>query len=82
MSVEGGEVEFIRRMIDESQLYKTRIRVYTTMLGKKSSVAPLQEHLNEMGIENSFVWTIGQGKTSRWFLAWSYDPVVKFKVCF
>merc|ERR1712126_109340 len=38
----GGEVGFVRRIIESSLLIRDRIAVYTTMLGKQSSISPLK----------------------------------------
>jgi len=77
ISVDGGEVNFVKRMIEEGQRYKTLVRIYSTLLGKKSSVTILEKHLKELDISNH-VWIIGQGRTYRWILAWTYDPTIKF----
>ncbi|KAF9986423.1 hypothetical protein BGZ65_007627 [Modicella reniformis] len=45
MMTTGGEVQFVKQMIDESIQWQTRIRWYTTMLGKKSSVDKIVAHL-------------------------------------
>ncbi|XP_057294757.1 RNA N6-adenosine-methyltransferase mettl16-like isoform X2 [Hydractinia symbiolongicarpus] len=41
----GGEVYFVSRMIDESMTVKEKIRWYTTMLGRKSSLKQLLKYL-------------------------------------
>ena len=48
MRVEGGEVGFVRRMIEESSGFKEKVKVYTVLLGHKSSVAEVRvahEHM-------------------------------------
>ncbi|ETE69825.1 Methyltransferase-like protein 16 [Ophiophagus hannah] len=42
---EGGELEFVKRIIHDSLQLKKRLRWYSCMLGKKCSLAPLKEEL-------------------------------------
>uniref|UniRef100_A0A4W5PEA5 U6 small nuclear RNA (adenine-(43)-N(6))-methyltransferase n=1 Tax=Hucho hucho TaxID=62062 RepID=A0A4W5PEA5_9TELE len=46
---EGGELEFVKRIIHDSLQLKTRLRWYSCMLGKKCSLAPLKEELRKQG---------------------------------
>jgi methyltransferase len=78
LSVDGGEVGFVKRMIAESQECKTRIRIYSTLLGKKSSVVELEGYLGEVRGSKHSVRMIGQGRTYRWILFWTYDASIKF----
>ncbi|KAF9951086.1 hypothetical protein BGZ70_001127 [Mortierella alpina] len=41
----GGEVLFVQRMVDESTRWQTRIRWFTSMLGKRSSVDRITAYL-------------------------------------
>lgn len=76
MVVPGGEVAFVRRMIDESLSLKSRCQWYTSMLGKLASVPLLVETLRSVGIENWCVKELIQGeKTRRWAIAWSWLPL-------
>jgi len=47
MCTPGGEVGFITRMIEESLVLKERVRWYSSMLGKLSSVSTLVQTLRE-----------------------------------
>lgn len=76
--VPGGEVGFIRKMIEESNFLQDKVRVYTTMLGKKASLAPLKEILRRYKITNFATTEFCQGKTMRWGLAWTFDKSVTF----
>ncbi|GAA5888406.1 hypothetical protein JCM6882_008610 [Rhodosporidiobolus microsporus] len=69
----GGEVAFVSRMIEESlELGKTKIRWFTSLLGKFSSIAPLVELLKSHKLANYAVTPLPpQGQTTRWVLAWS-----------
>ncbi len=73
MVTDGGEVSFVKRMIDESLLFKDRVSVYTSMLGKKSSLKPLVHYLRNLNIFSIFTTELKQGKTSRWAIAWTFS---------
>ncbi|KAM4627084.1 RNA N(6)-adenosine-methyltransferase mettl16 isoform 2-T2 [Polymixia lowei] len=74
---EGGELEFVKRIIHDSLQLKTRLRWYSCMLGKKCSLAPLKEELRMQGVPKVTHTEFCQGRTMRWALAWSfYDDVI------
>ncbi|XP_015110318.1 U6 small nuclear RNA (adenine-(43)-N(6))-methyltransferase [Diachasma alloeum] len=69
---EGGERSFVLKMIDESLEIKEKIKIYTTMIGHKSSLGFFKRKFRERGIEN-FTWTeFCQGHTKRWGIAWGF----------
>ncbi|PIC38703.1 hypothetical protein B9Z55_010622 [Caenorhabditis nigoni] len=71
--VEGGEVAFVNRIIDDSVCLRDRIKFYTTMIGRKSSLKPLLHRLERFGENVKFlVHPLNQGKTKRWMLAWTF----------
>lgn len=73
---EGGELEFVKRIIHDSLQLKKRLRWYSCMLGKKCSLAPLKEELRKQGVPKVTYTEFCQGRTMRWALAWSfYDDV-------
>lgn len=73
---EGGELEFVKRIIHDSLQLKKRLRWYSCMLGKKCSLAPLKEELRKQGVPKVTHTEFCQGRTMRWALAWSfYDDV-------
>lgn len=74
---EGGELEFVKRIIHDSLQLKKRLRWYSCMLGKKCSLAPLKEELRKQGVPKVTHTEFCQGRTMRWALAWSfYDNVI------
>ncbi|XP_051934665.1 RNA N6-adenosine-methyltransferase mettl16 [Hippocampus zosterae] len=74
---EGGELEFVKRIIHDSLQLKKRLRWYSCMLGKKCSLAPLKEELRKQGVPKVTHTEFCQGRTMRWALAWSfYDDVL------
>ncbi|CAI2347850.1 unnamed protein product [Caenorhabditis sp. 36 PRJEB53466] len=75
--VEGGEVAFVNRIIDDSVVLRERVRIYTTMLGRKQSVKPLCQRLQRFGDDVKFmVSPLNQGKTKRWMLAWTFSKSI------
>ncbi|XP_011646547.1 U6 small nuclear RNA (adenine-(43)-N(6))-methyltransferase [Pogonomyrmex barbatus] len=74
LKTEGGEVAFVTRMIEESVEMQDRIKIYSTMIGKKADLASLRRLLRSRNITN-ITWTeFCQGYTTRWGLAWSFVP--------
>ncbi|KAH9501835.1 Methyltransferase-like protein 16 [Dermatophagoides farinae] len=74
---DGGELAFIKRIMDESFQTKKSIDLYTVMIGRKKTFLELKCLLKDM-IENktlaSFAHTeLCQGNTKRWALAWTFD---------
>ena len=76
MVTAGGEVAFVTRMIQESDVLKNRVQWYSSMLGKLSSVSEVIEQLNKRGVENWAVTEFVQGtRTRRWGVAWSWGDM-------
>ncbi|KAG7208917.1 hypothetical protein KM043_015097 [Ampulex compressa] len=72
LTTEGGEKQFVTKIIEESLEIKDRIKIYTTMVGQKSNLSILIKTLRKEGIQNS-TWTeFCQGHTKRWGLAWTF----------
>lgn len=68
LKTEGGEVTFVTRMIEESVELRDRIKIYSTMIGKKADLLCLKKLLKSNNIENS-TWTeFCQGHTTRYLL--------------
>lgn len=76
MVCEGGEVVFVRRILEESLVLRERVQWYTAMLGKISSLEILVDKLREEMVGNYAVTEFIQGaKTRRWAIAWSFCPM-------
>lgn len=71
--VEGGECEFVQKIVEESCQLKERIKIYTTMLGHKSSVDKIIKFLMAQGITNFCQTEFFQGHTTRWGIAWTFS---------
>nr|CAG4651750.1 EOG090X04JL [Triops cancriformis] len=77
-AVEGGEVAFVQRLIDESLQLKDQICIFTTMLGHKSSVDPVKHALESNHIISVTTSEFCQGNTMRWAVAWTFRPDIHF----
>ncbi|KLU82441.1 hypothetical protein MAPG_01513 [Magnaporthiopsis poae ATCC 64411] len=78
MICDGGEVRFVGRMLAESLRLRHRVRWYTAMLGKLSSLEILVDGLRATeGLAANFaVAEFVQGtKTRRWAVAWSFGAM-------
>nr|XP_033321607.1 U6 small nuclear RNA (adenine-(43)-N(6))-methyltransferase isoform X3 [Megalopta genalis] len=72
LTIQGGERAFVKRMIDESIEMGGKIKIYTTMFGRRSNLLFLLKLIKKRNIENA-TWTeFCQGHTKRWGLAWTY----------
>lgn len=78
--VEGGELAFVKRIIDETLEVKDRISIYTVMFGRRKSYLDVKHLLKEYQDQNvitSFANTeLCQGNTKRWALAWTFSRAI------
>lgn len=72
LTTTGGEVEFVRKIIQTSSQLKEKINIFTTMLGHKTSVQPILQELKSQGITNYCNGEFCQGWTKRWGVAWTF----------
>ncbi|XP_069684190.1 U6 small nuclear RNA (adenine-(43)-N(6))-methyltransferase [Periplaneta americana] len=77
--VSGGEVAFIKQMIEESGSLRNTVRVYTTMVGHKSSLKCLKSELEKIGASSFTHTEFCQGHTTRWGLAWTFLPEIRLE---
>ncbi|OUM64583.1 hypothetical protein PIROE2DRAFT_42391 [Piromyces sp. E2] len=72
MLTEGGEVQFVVKIIDDSLI----LQWYTSLIGKKSSIEPLLAYLKGIKYVKEIKTTnFKQGKTVRWGIAWSFKAL-------
>ncbi|ORX39814.1 hypothetical protein BD324DRAFT_678907 [Kockovaella imperatae] len=71
----GGEVDFVSRMISESTRLSDKAQWFTSLIGKYSSLTPLVDLIKSFKIDNYFIKSIKQAKTSRWIIGWSYSEI-------
>ncbi|KAH8348908.1 hypothetical protein KR084_012390 [Drosophila pseudotakahashii] len=83
LTCEGGEVQFVQRIIDESLENKMRVRIFTTMLGVKANVPRIMDYLKERQVASVSTTEFHQGHTTRWAVAWSFhsEPLSQETVC-
>lgn len=72
LSCQGGELSFIRKIFSASLKFKSRIRVFTTMIGIKNDLIVLVKELRRLGVTNFTETEFCQGRTTRWGLAWTF----------
>ncbi|KAF6824746.1 methyltransferase-like protein C27D7.08c [Colletotrichum plurivorum] len=73
MVTPGGEVAFVRRILDESLVLREKVGWYTSTFGKLSSLEAFVEILKEHKVDNYAVTEFVQGqKTRRWAVGWSF----------
>ncbi|KHN84764.1 Methyltransferase-like protein 16 -like protein [Toxocara canis] len=80
LSVSGGEVGFVGRLIEDSLMLQNSVKFYTSMVGKKTSLNELTKKLKDCANAHYAVSTLSQGRTQRWVLTWSFDPNFKLSV--
>lgn len=80
LSVSGGEVGFVGRLIEDSLVLQNSVKFYTSMVGKKASLNELTKRLKDCANAHYAISTLSQGRTQRWVLTWSFDPDLKLSV--
>uniref|UniRef100_A0A8D8MEI4 Methyltransferase-like protein 16 n=1 Tax=Cacopsylla melanoneura TaxID=428564 RepID=A0A8D8MEI4_9HEMI len=74
---QGGEVSFVEKMIQDN-IHLRQIKIFTTMLGHKSSFIRVKQFLMEHPLVKQVSSTeFCQGNTMRWGLAWTANDHVK-----
>eukprot|EP00201_Polytomella_parva_P004907 CAMPEP_0175079366 /NCGR_PEP_ID=MMETSP0052_2-20121109/24775_1 /TAXON_ID=51329 ORGANISM="Polytomella parva, Strain SAG 63-3" /NCGR_SAMPLE_ID=MMETSP0052_2 /ASSEMBLY_ACC=CAM_ASM_000194 /LENGTH=651 /DNA_ID=CAMNT_0016349673 /DNA_START=86 /DNA_END=2041 /DNA_ORIENTATION=- len=76
MACLGGELRFVRTMIEESQRLKGRVMWFTSMVGKKETLKKIRRDLQKCNVAAIRTTDLIQGRTKRWAIAWSWivDP--------
>ncbi|KAL7064675.1 hypothetical protein AAHC03_04610 [Spirometra sp. Aus1] len=76
----GGEVGFATRLAEDSLSFSDSVGVFTLMLGKKRSVPLVRKKLHELGITQTSVYEMCQGRVMRWGIAWTFITNFQFPV--
>ncbi|XP_031766004.2 RNA N6-adenosine-methyltransferase mettl16 isoform X2 [Galleria mellonella] len=76
---EGGELQFCRKYLKESKIYKDKVLIYTTMVGHKYNLKELLQDLKLEGITHTYT-EFCQGRVTRWGLAWTYQDFDIFQL--
>lgn len=69
---DGGEVGFIKRMINESVDYKNQVHWFTSLVSKKASLVPLKTALDVVKALEVKVIKMDQGSKVSRFVAWRF----------
>lgn len=72
LSCEGGEIAFVKQMVEESLLYKTQVCWFTCLLSKSENVRPLKKLLEQQNVLQIKVIEMAQGHKISRFIAWTY----------
>ena len=71
---EGGEVGFIRRMMEESRSYASQIRWFTTLVSKSANLSAVHRALRQIEAQDIRTIEMAQGHKQSRFVAWTYQP--------
>jgi 23S rRNA (adenine1618-N6)-methyltransferase len=69
---EGGELEFIRKMIFESLNFKNQVYWFTSLVSKSENLKSIQIQLEKVGVTFQKVIEMAQGNKKSRFVAWSF----------
>lgn len=69
---DGGELEFIRKMIDESVLVKNQIKVFSVLVSDKNNLPILKSHCEKNQVKKIAVIEMGQGQKRSRLLVWTF----------
>lgn len=68
----GGELKFIRNMIQESLNYSKRVFWFTSLVSKEKHLKALRSELKKVNVQASRTIPMGQGNKSSRLLAWTF----------
>lgn len=69
---EGGELEFIRKMIQESLKFKSQVFWFTTLVSKSENLKTIQNQLQKAGVFSQKTVQMAQGNKQSRFVAWTF----------
>lgn len=69
---EGGELEFIRKMIQESLKFKRQVFWFTTLVSKSENLKPIQHYLKKGGVTFQKTVDMAQGNKQSRFVVWTF----------
>jgi 23S rRNA A1618 N6-methylase RlmF len=72
----GGEIQLLQQMLQDSILLGDRIRWYTSMIGRKVTLKKILAMLRRAQVPTIRTTEFCQGRTTRWFIAWSWFQIV------
>lgn len=69
---EGGESEFVCKMVRESSLFSQQVLWFTSLISNKKNLKPIEAELSQSGAKQVKIVEMGQGNKLSRFIAWSY----------
>jgi 23S rRNA (adenine1618-N6)-methyltransferase len=69
---EGGELEFIRKMIQESLRFKTQVYWFTTLVSKSENLKSIYYQLEKADVSSKKTIQMVQGNKQSRFVAWTF----------
>lgn len=76
---DGGELQFIKNMISESQQFASSVLWFTTLVSKKDNLKPIYQALKSVKPEKVKTIEMAQGNKLSRFVAWTFVPIVEHK---
>ena len=74
---EGGELQFIRRMIRDSQSVASQVFWFSTLVSKAENVAPIRKALAAAKVAEVRVIEMAQGQKISRLVAWTFQPLAQ-----
>lgn len=68
----GGELAFVRQLIDDSAQFGTTVCWFSSLVAKREHLPQLQQHAQRRGAHTIRVVPMAQGQKQSRFLAWSF----------
>lgn len=68
----GGEQQFVKNMIKESQLSAHQVLWFTSLVSNKDNIKPLKKALTQAGVQDVKVIDMAQGQKVSRFIAWTF----------
>lgn len=69
---EGGELQFLLKMIQESLNFKSQVFWFTSLVSKSENLKPLQHQLEKAGVMTQKIIEMAQGNKKSRFIAWTF----------
>ena len=69
---EGGEVAFIKKMIEESKGFAKQVMWFTSLVSRGEKLPPLYRALTDVGAVNVVKKEMAQGQKQSRFIAWTF----------
>lgn len=76
---EGGELRFVKTMIQESVDYSEQVGWFTCLISKKDNLAPLRKLLKRLPVKDVKTVTMTQGQKVSRFIAWTFVESLSVK---